>query len=242
MSIDPEARQRTIIRLLRTALDDEEEYLHEGEMSSYVQSYAGDAATELARMFRQTVITAAEIAYCVAELSDSKRIAQGSSKRLLVRLNDQSRPLLIALANEKDARLRLFAIETASHNISQAHGYKPKPLLTLIGDVPHLLDDPDEEVRLAAASSSGWMWSNVGFIEMRAHEDSDHIVIRLYKKFLALLDDPSAKVRAAAVMALGDWASKAARQALMSRLEREDDPTVRDVLAVAIAIHSGGTL
>ena len=77
---------------------------------------------------------------------------------------------------------------------------------------------------------------------MRAHEDSDHIVIRLYKKFLALLDDPSAKVRAAAVMALGDWASKAARQALMSRLEREDDPTVRDVLAVAIAIHSGGTL
>jgi HEAT repeat protein len=82
------------------------------------------------------------------------------------------------------------------------------------------------------------MWSNVGFIEAKVHQNSDHIVLRLYRKFLALLDDPSAKVRAAAAMALGDWAPKAARSALVSRLEREADPSVREALAAAIRTSS----
>jgi hypothetical protein len=238
MSMDPEARLRTIAWLLRTTLDDEEEYLYEGEMSSYMRSYAGDAAAELRSLFQQAGITSAEIAYCVAELSDTERIARGSSKRLLVRLGEESRPLLIALASANDARLRRFAIETAGHNTSQAHGYPPRPLWRLIADVPDLLDDPDDDVRLAAASSSGWMWSNSGFITQKAQADSDHIVIRLYRKFLALLDDPSPRVRAAAATALGSWAAEVTREALVARLEREDDPDVCQALAVAIGITS----
>lgn len=241
MSSDPEVRHKLISRLLHTALDSEEEYLYEGEMSSYVQSYAGDAAKELSELIRQSALTPTEIAYCVAEISDPERMARGSSKKLLVRLRDESRPLLSALATADEARLRLFAIETAHHNISQAYGYRPKPLARLIANVPQLLDDPDDEVRLAAASSSGWMWSNVGFIEARAHTDSDHIVMRLYRKFLALLDDPSVKVRVAAATALGDWAPKAARQALLTRLERENDPDVRQALEVAVGIDSEST-
>jgi hypothetical protein len=241
MSMDHEARLRTIAWLLHTALDSEEEYLYDGEMSSYIRSYASEAAAELQRLFQQTGITPTEIANCVAELSDSERIARGGSKRLLVRLGEESRPLLIALANGNDARLRLFAIETASHNTSQAHNYRPRPLWRLISDVPHLLDDPDDDVRLAAASSSEWMWSNVGFIKKRAQEDSDHIVIQLYKKFLTLLDDPAAKVRGAAANALGSWAAEVARDALVARLEREDDPSVRHALAVAIGINPHST-
>jgi HEAT repeat protein len=207
-------------------------------MSSYVQSYAGDAAAELAQFIRQSGLTPDEIAYCVAELSDAARLARGVSKQLLVRLRDESQPLLRALATANEARLRLFAIETANHNTSQAYGYRPKPLARLIADVPQLLDDLDEDVRLAAASSSGWMWSNVGFIEAKVHQESEHIVLRLYRKFLALLDDPSAKVRMAAAIALGDWASKVARQSLLSRLEREADPSVREALAAAIGTSS----
>jgi hypothetical protein len=241
MSMDGEARLRTIAWSLYTALDNEEEYLYEGEMRSYVQSYASDAATELRRLFQQTGITATEIAYCVAALSDPERIARGSSKRLLAWLGEESRPLLVALANANDARLRLFAIETASHNTSQAYHYRPRPLCRLIADAPHLLDDPDDDVRLAAASSSEWMWSNIGFIKQRAQEDSDHIVIQLYKKFLTLLDDPWAKVRAAAAQALGSWAAEVARDALAARLEREDDANVRHALAAAIGANSRGT-
>ena len=107
--------------------------------------------------------------------------------------------------------------------------------------MPHLLDDPDEDVRLAAASSSAWMWSNISFIQQRAQADSGHIVIQLYKKFLALLDDPSAKVRAADATAFGSWAAEVASEALMSRLEREDDPNVRRALAVAIGTNPHGT-
>jgi HEAT repeat protein len=111
----------------------------------------------------------------------------------------------------------------------------------LIGDAPHLLDDQDDDVRLAATSSSEWMWSNIGFIKKRAQEDSDHIVIQLYKKFLTLLDDPSAKIRAAAAKALGSWAAEVAHEALAARLEREGDPNVRHALAVAIGANSRGT-
>jgi HEAT repeat protein len=239
--MDPEARLRTIAWLLDTALDNQEEYLYEGEMSSYVRSYASDAAAELRQLFQQTGMTPMEIAYCVAAISPSERIARGSSKQLLVRLGEESRPLLVALATAIDARLRLFAIETANHNTSQAHRSRPRPLSMLIADVPHLLDDPDEDVRLAAASSSAWMWSNVSFIQQRAQADSGHIVIQLYKKFLALLDDPSARVRAAAATALGSWAAEVASEALMNRLEREGDPNVRRALAVAIGSNAPGT-
>jgi hypothetical protein len=48
--------------------------------------------------------------------------------------------------------------------------------------------------------------SNIGFIQKKAHEATDHIVIQIYKKFLTLLDDSSAQVRAAAARALGSWA------------------------------------
>ena len=198
-----------------------------------MRSYAGDAASDLRSRIHQIGLTAEEIDYCVREISTPERISNGSSKWLLVRLGEEGHPLLVALANSGDARLRLFALEAADSGSAKWNNYKP--LCTLIAKAPHLLDDPDDDVRLAAASSSDWMWSNIHFLKWRVQDDSDHIVVRLYYKFLTLLNDSSSKVRAAAAKALGCWAAEVAHDALVARLERENDPDVRHALAAAIA-------
>jgi hypothetical protein len=231
-----EMRLRDIRLLLQTALDNEEEYVYEGEMSAYMRTYAADAATELRTLFERSAPTPAEVEVCVAALSEPQRIANGRSKRLLGWLGEQSGPLLTALAKANDVHLRLFAIEAASQAFGQAHlhGYRPRALYPLIAAVPALLDDPDDEVRQAAVASSSWMHSNTQFIEYRTQDQSDHHIIRLYRKIVSMLDDPSAKVRAATAAALGDWAANLARQALEQRLAQEDDASVRDALNKAL--------
>lgn len=238
--MDADSRLREIRLLLQTALDDEEEYLYQGEMSAYIRSYAGDAASELRTLFERSAPSAAEVALCAAALAEPQRIANGRSKRLLAWLGEQSRPVLSALAQTDDPQLRLFAIEAASQSKGQAHlhGYRPHVLCHLIAFVPELLDDPNDDVRAAAVASSSWMWSNTSFIEQRAQQQSDQIVIRIYHKMLALLDDPAAKVRAAAASALGDWAAKLAQPALAQRLTHEHDPNVRAALSKALASKS----
>jgi HEAT repeat protein len=234
--MDGDRRLREIKLLLESALDNQEEYLYEGEMSSYMRSYAGDAASELQTLFQRLSPSPSEIALCVAALAQPERIANGRSKWLLARLHEQSHPLLSALAKADDPQLRLFAIEAASQPLGQAHlhGYRPRVLCPLIALVPELLDDPNDELRAAAVASSSWMWSNTAFIEQRAQLQSDQIVIRIYHKILSLLDDPAAKVRAASASALGDWAAKLARPALAQRLVHEDDPSVRAALSKAL--------
>lgn len=234
--MDGDRRLREIRRLLETALDNQEEYLYQGEMSEYMRSYAGDAARELQTLFQRASPSPSELELCVAALSQPQRIADGRSKRLLLRLHEQSHPLLSALAKADDPQLRLFAIEAASQTIGQAHlhGYKPLVLCPLIALVPELLDDTNDELRAAAVASSSWMWSNTAFIEQRAHQQSDQIVIRIYRKILSLLDDPAAKVRAASATALGDWAAKLAQPALAQLLVHEDDPSVRAALSKAL--------
>ena len=100
-----------IRRLLETALDCDEEYLYEGEMSSYARTYAGDAVSDLRMMFASLSPTAKEIAVCVAEISKPERIAIGKSKKVLLGLSDRSRPIIDALSHSSDARQRLFALE-----------------------------------------------------------------------------------------------------------------------------------
>jgi hypothetical protein len=51
-------RLNTISSLLYSALDEEGEYLYEGEMSSYMRSYALDAAMDLRYLFQASPPTA----------------------------------------------------------------------------------------------------------------------------------------------------------------------------------------
>lgn len=228
----PEIRQ-----LLETALDNDEEYLYEGEMCYYDRSYAGDAVSALRTMFSFYPPNAEEIEVCVAEISKSERIANDRSKRVLLSLFDQSRPILNALSKSNDARLRLFALVTGGQWTNYLY-YSP-----LYGSVEmeiRLLEDTDEDVRLAAVlSASETMLHNMKSLGWMIEKQSEHWFVGLYKKFFALLDDASPKIRAAAAAALGKWAAENARDALIARLGREGDPEVRALLAAAIAAKSG---
>ncbi len=226
-----------IRRLLETALDCDEEYLYEGEMSYYARTYAGDAVSDLRMMFASSAPNAAEIAVCIAEFAKPERIANGKSKRVLLNLSDRSRPILDALSRSKDARLRLFALEAGGQWTNHLY-YSP-----LYGSVEmeiRLLEDTDEDVRRAAVlSASETMLHNMKSLGWMIDNDQDHWFVGIYKKFFELLDDASPKIRAAAAAALGKWAAENARDALIARLGREDAPEVRALLAAAIAAKSG---
>lgn len=233
-------RRRELERELKTALDDKEEYLYEGEMSSYARTYAGDARTSLREMFRQQPPSREEIDYCVAEIIKPERLTSGGSAELLEWLGEQSYPFFEALARSSDAKVRLFAVETAEKGGGKFH--RLSPVCHLIAQAPELLEDSDEEVRLAAARSSTWMKSNTYFLKSPREENENHIVFRIYRRFLALLDDASPAVRVAAAEALGLWASEIAHEALKARLEREENPEAREALTAAIAGKTGETV
>jgi hypothetical protein len=230
------ARFDEIARLLRTALDDDEEYLYEGEMSNYARSYAVDAGGELRDLIEREPLAADELAYCAAELTVPRRLSESRSARVLELLDEQNRSLFGALARSADPQVRLWAVETAARHGVVYH--RLKPLCRIIAEEPGLLSDPDEKVRLAAVAGSGWMRLNRFFLE-RVHEsDLEHVVVRIYRGVIARLDDSSPAVRAAAAAALGAWAPEIARGALVSRLARETEPVVRAALEAAVADRS----
>jgi hypothetical protein len=232
-------RDRTseIRGLLATALDCDEEYLYEGEMSYYARTYAGDAVSDLRMKFASSAPNAAEIDVCVAEISKPERIANGKSHKVLLGLSDKSRPLLDALSCSDEARLRHFALEAGGQWTN--HLYY-SPLYPSVEMKIRLLDDPDEDVRLAAVrSSSETMLYNMKSLGWRLERDDAHWFVGLYQTFFKLLDDASPKIRAAAAEALGKWAAENARDALIASLAREDDPEVREKLTAAITALSG---
>lgn len=229
--MDSTGRFNTIRWLLQTALDDEEEYLYQGEMSSYARSYAADAASELDDLFRSSPPTPAEIEYCVAQLAQPERIQRGTSTKLLMRLRERSRPLLKALAHAADPQLRIFAIETASTSLNS---YTFMPLYGTIDLEQQLLADPDENVRLAAiAATKQTIQHNADYVRYNLENDLANPMANLFQQFLALLDDPAAEVRAAAAKALGNWAAYAGLEALNRYIERENDPAAREALLAA---------
>ena len=149
--MQPNNRLNTISYLLDTALDSEEEYVYHGEMSDYMRLYASDAAEELDWLFRASAPTTAEIELCVKALSDPESIRRGRSKELLIRLRERSRPILEALADSPDPHLRIFALETGNTTLNP---YFHNPLYGSIELDRRLLEDPDENVRVVALSSS----------------------------------------------------------------------------------------
>ena len=164
-----------IARTLATALDDEREYLPEGEFTSYMRSYASDAAFELRSILQGTVPSEEELALCLGEICDERRMANGRSTQLLTALGDQARPLIEALARSDDASLRLFAVEVAGSGAEARFNYNP--LCTLVGYVPELLDDSDETVRVAAARSANWMVMNRNYLVWYVASSPDDPVI-----------------------------------------------------------------
>jgi HEAT repeat protein len=228
-------RLSEIRSLLKTALDCEEEYLYEGAMGNYyMNSYATDAASELDDLFRASKPTAIEINCCVAALSDPKRIKQGRSKQLLLKLRERSRPILNALANSPDPQLRIFALETAKTSVN------PLCFMPLYGSIDleqRLLNDPDENVRIVAIlASKQTIDHNAEYLQRSLQTDPNNPMSGLFYQLLTLLNDSSAKVRAVAAKALGGWASYVGHEALDIFLERENDLEAREALAMAKAL------
>ncbi|HEY9620691.1 MAG TPA: hypothetical protein V6C78_09995 [Crinalium sp.] len=221
---------------LRTALDCEEEYLHEGEMSNYMRSYASDAANELDSLFRPDGPFGAEIDCCVEALSDPVRIRNGRSKQLLIQLRENSRPILNALANSTDPQLRLFALEAAKTSTNPLYF---SPLYGSIDIERRLLNDPDENVQVVAISAvKQTIDHNAEYIQKSLQNGTENPIVELLRQLLALLNDASAKVRAAAAKALGVWAAHAGEEALNEFLEHETDSDARKALLMAKAAWS----
>jgi len=228
----PEIRQ-----LLQIALDCDEEYLYEGEMSYYNRSYAGDAVSDLERMFSSSAPTADEIGCCVAELAVPERLANGKAKQLLFNLSDKSRPIIEALSRSSDARLRLFALEAGGQWTNRLYY---SPLYPSVEMKIRLLEDADENVRLAAVlSAHETMRHNMKSLGWMIEKNNNHWFVGIYKTFFKLLDDSSPKIRAAAAQALGEWAADDARAAFRERLGKETEPAVRKILTVLIRDKAG---
>ncbi len=232
--MDPGYRLPTIRRLLGAALDSDATYAYEGEMSEYTRSYAADAATDLDTLFRFNPPSEAEAACCAEALADPGRIARGRSARLLLRLEERARPLLDALARSPDPRARAFALEAGALSTPGAGAYRP--LYGSADLAEQLLGDADEGVRLAAVAVAGHALGHEAERLQRAL-DADEAAppVRLLHRLLALLNDPSPRIRSGAAVALRGRAAHAGRDALAALLAEEGDPEARAALTAALA-------
>jgi hypothetical protein len=176
-------------------------------MSDYMRSYAADAAAELNSLFRALAPSADEVQLCVQALSDPERVRRGRSRELLLRLREESRPIIDALSRSADPQVRIFALETGRTSLNP---YFPDPLYGSIELNRQLLGDPDESVRAAAISTA-------------------------QPAVAARLDDPSLRVRAAAEKLLVSWAAEVGRETLERFAERADVPAALEVLTRASA-------
>lgn len=230
--MDSEKRLTKIRYLLETALDCDEEYLEEGAMGTYwPKSYANDAAEELRSLFKASEPTTAEINCCVEALANPERLKMGKSKRLLLQLRESSRSILNALSNSADPELRIFALETGKTSTN------PVCFMPLYGSIVlegQLLNDPDENVRIAAVLAvKQTIDHNAKYLRNNLQAGTDQPMVGLFYQLLTRLNDASANVRAVAAKALGDWAAYAGYSALNDLLERETDPKAREALASA---------
>ncbi|MBW4613714.1 MAG: hypothetical protein KME21_10630 [Desmonostoc vinosum HA7617-LM4] len=202
--MNPDQRLSDIRYDLKTALDSEEEYLEEGAMGTYwPKSYATYAAEQLKSLFKASEPTTAEIACCVEAISDPERISKGRSKKLLLQLGEQSRPILDALANSTDPQLRIFAVETANTSVNPSYF---NPLYWGINLEQQLLNDPDENVRIATILAlKPAIAHNARYIQMSLQKRINNGMTNLFHQLLARLNDTSAKVRTAAAEVLCVW-------------------------------------
>jgi hypothetical protein len=227
--MEPNNRLKEIGYLLATALDSDEEYVYQGEMSDYMRSYAADAASDLSWLFRGSPPTEAEIDLCVTALSDPERLKRGRSKELLLRLREVSRPLIDALADSPDPGLRIFALETGGTSLNP---YFHDPLYGFISLNRRLLDDPDENVRLAALSTGlPVILHNAAYLEYSLQNGDINPMLDFLSRIVACLDDPSPPVSAEAANVLSRWAAEVGPATVEILLDREANPAARQILA-----------
>jgi hypothetical protein len=221
-------RLKTISYLLDTALDSDEEYLYEGEMSSYMRTYAGDAADELSWLFRGSSPTEAEISLCVEALSDPRRMERGRSKDLLLRLRERSRPILNALGNSPNPQLRIFALETGATSLNP---YFHDALYGTIDLERRRLEDPDADVRVAALTTAQQtIMHNAAYLKNRLERSTSNPMLDLLSQVLSRLDDPSPKVKTVAADLVRRWANEVGEASLETFLARENNRAAREIL------------
>ena len=162
---------------------------------------------------------------------------RGRSKALLLRLRENSRPILDALAGSHDPQLRIFALETGRASLNP---YFPDPLYGSIELNRRLLKDVDENVRAVALSTSlPTITHNARYLEASIERGDNNPLLGFLSEALALLDDPSPSVRAQAANMLVRWATRVSEKALETFLQRENNSTAREVLARARASGDG---
>lgn len=193
-------RSREIAYLLQTALTSTEEYIYEGEMSYYPRRYADDAASDLDMKFRSMPPDETEMEIILSELLVTERIENGRSLGLLLRLREQSRPILHALTRHTNCSVRLFGLRACKTSLP---GYHSAPLYGSIDIEMRLLDDADDAVRLAAVEAVGeTLRRNADYLNAQLSKNVDCPMIELHRSLQRRLDDPSPSVREAAIAAL----------------------------------------
>jgi hypothetical protein len=232
-------RLNTISDLLNTALDSEEEYVYQGEMSDYMRTYAGDAADELDSLFRARTPSESELRLFVKALSDPGRLKRGRSKALLLRLRETGRPFLDALADSPDPELRIFSLQTG---VISMNPYFFNPLYGSITLEQRLMEDPDERVRAAALETAQQtIVHNAPYLEKSLQRGASNPLLAFLSRIAAHLDDPSPKVRAEAAKVMVRWAVEAGEETLELFLDRENNPTARKLLAKSKAPSDSAT-
>jgi hypothetical protein len=165
----------------------------------------------------------------VKAISDPERIKRGRSKELLIRLRERSRPILDALGNSLDPRLRIFALETGGTSLNP---YFHNPLYGFVSLNRRLLDDRDENVRVVALSTAQpIMLHNAAYLKNSLEGGDSNPLLDLLAQILARLGDPSPMVRTEAASVVSSWADEVGEETLEMLLERENNAEARAILA-----------
>ena len=169
-------------------------------MSFYPRRYSDDAASDLDMKFRSMPPDEQEMEIILSELLVPERIETGRSLGLLLRLREQSRPILKALTSHPDSSIRLFGLEACRTLLPGRHN---SSLYGSIDIEMRMLDDADEMVRLAAVRAVGeTLQRNSGYLTAQMTKNVECPMTELYRSLQRRLDDPSPSVRDAAVAAL----------------------------------------
>ena len=226
-------RLNTISYLLNTALNLEEEYLYDGEMSSYVRTYPRMPRTSWTASFEPHRRPLRKLV-CASRRSPTRNGSNAADRKNCYSNSEKSRPILDALAGSPDPQLRIFALETGRASprstllSAPIREYRAKPPAAGRSCRKRAGCSPSQP-RSRPSFTMPLIW-RIAFGEVPALR-----CLIFCAGFLPGWVDPSPLVRTEAANVVLRWAAEVGEETLDKLLEREDNPTAREMLALARA-------